>query len=252
MSRLKRLANPGRKIFFAVFSTRFLHETIQDHLLNPTLLPNLLLASRAALSPSNTRSGQAAGANRDSAPVPHLPAQPPASPSETSPISDTAGASNASNSVPAPTNPATAPPLSPEQRPSAAEVASIKRRCAVSVLSLVPRPLARRFLGVPTKINTPLPPERQEDLTAPSEQKHQPPETSGPPSPDLLSGDDPEESLLLAAIEHDILDLFADEYCNKHLIYAIIETVLAKILPELSERSVTELMEDRGVSLDND
>lgn len=59
---------------------------------------------------------------------------------------------------------------------------------------------------------------------------------------------DPEESFLLDTIESDLLDLFADPYCNKHLIYAIIETVLAKIIPELTERSVTDLMEDRGVT----
>jgi hypothetical protein len=56
----------------------------------------------------------------------------------------------------------------------------------------------------------------------------------------------------LQAIEHDILDLFADEYCNKHLIYSIIETVLVKFLPELSEHSIAELMEDRGIAFATD
>ena len=59
---------------------------------------------------------------------------------------------------------------------------------------------------------------------------------------------DVEESFLLGTIESDLLDLFGDAYCNKHLVYAIIETVVAKVLPELSERSVSELMEDRGVA----
>ncbi|KAJ5629231.1 hypothetical protein N7528_002888 [Penicillium herquei] len=58
----------------------------------------------------------------------------------------------------------------------------------------------------------------------------------------------PEELYLLEMIETDLLDLLADEYCNKHLIYSILETVLAKVLPELAERSVADLMEDRGVS----
>lgn len=57
-----------------------------------------------------------------------------------------------------------------------------------------------------------------------------------------------EEAFLLAAIEHEFLDLLADEYCNKHLVYAIIEKALARLLPELTERSVGELMEDRGIS----
>ncbi|KAJ6036548.1 hypothetical protein N7540_000827 [Penicillium herquei] len=58
----------------------------------------------------------------------------------------------------------------------------------------------------------------------------------------------PEELCLLEMIETDLLDILADEYCNKHLIYSILETVLAKVLPELAERSVADLMEDRGVS----
>lgn len=97
-----------------------------------------------------------------------------------------------------------------------------------------------------------MPSARQEHFKAPNEQNHQHSEPVYALSPDPLSDDDLEESLLLAAIEKDILDLFADEYCNKHLIYSIIETVLARLLPELSERSLTELMEDRGVSLDSD
>lgn len=59
---------------------------------------------------------------------------------------------------------------------------------------------------------------------------------------------DPEELYLLEAIETDLLDLLADEYCNKHLVYSIIEAALAKVLPEMAERSVAELMEDRGVA----
>lgn len=59
---------------------------------------------------------------------------------------------------------------------------------------------------------------------------------------------DPETVHLLETIEKDLLDVFADEYCNKHLVYSIIEAVLAKVLPEMTERSVEGLMEDRGVA----
>jgi hypothetical protein len=59
---------------------------------------------------------------------------------------------------------------------------------------------------------------------------------------------DPEELHLLESIEQDLLDLFEDEYCNKHLVYSIVETVLARLLPELSKRSIADLMEDRGVA----
>lgn len=68
-----------------------------------------------------------------------------------------------------------------------------------------------------------------------------------PPAGATGSDGDAEEELLASTIETEILDLFEDEYCNKHLIYSIIETVLARLLPELSDRSIAELMEDRGV-----
>ncbi|OAL74002.1 hypothetical protein A7D00_2031 [Trichophyton violaceum] len=59
---------------------------------------------------------------------------------------------------------------------------------------------------------------------------------------------DEEDAALLSAIEHDLLDLFSDSYCNKHLIYSIVELVLVKLIPEMGEHSVTELMNERGVS----
>ncbi|KAL2371882.1 hypothetical protein RJZ57_003670 [Blastomyces gilchristii] len=56
-----------------------------------------------------------------------------------------------------------------------------------------------------------------------------------------------EQEALLLAIEHDFLDIFADKYCNKHLMYSIVETVLVKLLPEISEHGIAELMAERGV-----
>lgn len=56
-----------------------------------------------------------------------------------------------------------------------------------------------------------------------------------------------EDRLCCAAIERDLLDLFADSYCNKHLIYSIVEAVLVKLIPELAEHSVGELMAERGL-----
>ncbi|KAJ5915063.1 hypothetical protein N7454_011175 [Penicillium verhagenii] len=61
------------------------------------------------------------------------------------------------------------------------------------------------------------------------------------------AGVNSDELFLLESIETDLLDPFSDEYCNKHLVYSIIETVLARILPELAERSVADLMEVRGI-----
>ncbi|SPO01113.1 related to MSS51 protein [Cephalotrichum gorgonifer] len=44
----------------------------------------------------------------------------------------------------------------------------------------------------------------------------------------------------------DSLDLFfGDEYCNKHLMYGVLELVLVRLMPELSEKQVGELMAER-------
>lgn len=209
----------------------------------------------------NARPAQAAaGTNPTGPPTPHLSVQPPLSPTERGPGagsgSDAAGASNASSGVSTPNLSATAPSSSQDPRPSTAEIASLKRRCAVSLLSRIPRPIARHFFGIPANGAThgPLDGQSPNDhdqhpnssrASSPAPSSTSPP----PPHPTTTSTHPEEDAHLLAAIEHDLLDLFADEYCNKHLIYSIIEAILAKLLPELSERSLTELMEDRGILL---
>jgi hypothetical protein len=42
-----------------------------------------------------------------------------------------------------------------------------------------------------------------------------------------------------------VLDVFGDAYCNKHLVYGIVELVLVRLMPELAERGVIELWEER-------
>lgn len=140
--------------------------------------------------------------------------------------------------------------------------AAIKRQCAKDILSLIPRPIARVFfhisaddIATEAAVMTTL--TNREIPGQPPADDNNGPEVRGrggvqteanpdDPDPDLEL--DPETSLLLRAIEHDILDTFANTYCNKHLIFSIIETVLVRLLPELSEQSVTELMEERGVA----
>lgn len=42
-----------------------------------------------------------------------------------------------------------------------------------------------------------------------------------------------------------LLLVLDDEYCNKHLMYSILELVLVRLMPELSEKGVTDLWEER-------
>lgn len=157
-------------------------------------------------------------------------------------------------------------------RPSTSEIAAIKRQCAVSLLALFPRSVARTLFGgpspssndrtcstatgnlSPSTISDPSPPSSLDEGGVRPRSSLQD-SASGPISVgqdaeenDEDSDTDLEDLSLLATIETDLLDLLADEYCNKHLIYSIIETVLAEVLPELAEHSVEDLMEDRGVN----
>lgn len=59
----------------------------------------------------------------------------------------------------------------------------------------------------------------------------------------LRFDDDDEE--ILEEIETGILDVFGDAYCNKHLVYAALELILVRLLPELAEKGALELWAER-------
>ncbi|CAG7943448.1 unnamed protein product [Penicillium nalgiovense] len=311
---------------------RFLRETIEEYVLTPTLLPNLLLATRTALFPANTRPIPQIAAGHIEAPTsalqsvqtprpsqkalaatasPNTPIAEGGRGADTDVIGKTNNPGNSSNSsnsgntgggastatsgrlsslstvaadVPTPELNDQAGPVK-SNSPSSTEIAAIKRRCAASLLAVIPRSVVRTFLGVPLSA----PPPYSRDGTCSSNSSASlvtsPPSSprahlgsfqggkenlapSNSPLPsdpcpvacghlaaerlrtdnDPSAGIDCEERHLLEIIEDDFLDLFADEYCNKHLVWSIIETVLAKVLPEMAERSVEDILEDRGVA----
>ena len=51
--------------------------------------------------------------------------------------------------------------------------------------------------------------------------------------------------MILDEIEQSILDVFSDAYCNKHLVYAALELILVRLLPELAEKGALELLAER-------
>ncbi|GLI78119.1 hypothetical protein PoHVEF18_006419 [Penicillium ochrochloron] len=361
------LAGPGRLGDTDGILDRFLRETIEEYVLPPTLLPNLLLATRSALFPANARPTSSAPTGNTTgaapAPAPQVSVQTPI-PSGKSPLAATVvttsapfpegsrvpgpGAGDAgkiivdssnnsrnsnigvgvgsggdrqhaalpprSSSIVSPSSPtiattsdidtvqraSTEVSAGPENRigPSISEIAAIKRRCAASLLAVIPLNVARTLFGVPpasssdrtcsaatgnsssTTISDQTPPSSLDGdggghprsslqvqgkgtvLSSKASLRSSPDSNLAGPASE--SGDycavqrmneqneesdlDLEELYLLEAIETDLLDLLADDYCNKHLVYSIIETVLARVLPELTERSVQDLMEDRGVA----
>ncbi|KAG6011733.1 hypothetical protein E4U54_007939 [Claviceps lovelessii] len=53
-----------------------------------------------------------------------------------------------------------------------------------------------------------------------------------------------EEAAILDELE-GLLDVMGDRYCNKHLMYSIVELILVRLIPELHESGVEELLHER-------
>ncbi|KAH8692852.1 hypothetical protein BGW36DRAFT_29187 [Talaromyces proteolyticus] len=206
---------------------RFLRELIDTYMLTPATVPTLLVAIRTTLfSSTNIRPNAAlSGTNipfQTTTPPPQQQ-QPPLGTSDVAML--TAALAN--------------PQATRRPPPAAEEVCAIKRQCAADILSLFPAPAIAQafFCG-----------------TIPRATNH----TNHHPTNHSISNnnddnddndDDNDNTALLQAIEMDLLDPFSDAYCNKHLIFSVIETVLVKLLPELAEKGVMDLMEERGVAV---
>lgn len=101
----------------------------------------------------------------------------------------------------------------PRSIPSPAEALLIRRRCAETLLSLVPMNVQHIYYR------------------------------TGSGMFGQGSGEEGRERRIKEVEE--VLDVFEDSYCNKHLVYGIVELILVRLIPELSERSVEELREER-------
>jgi hypothetical protein len=62
---------------------------------------------------------------------------------------------------------------------------------------------------------------------------------------DEIDAQTDKDAEILDEIERGILDVFGDAYCNKHVVYAIVELILVRLLPELAEKGVLELWAER-------
>ena len=90
----------------------------------------------------------------------------------------------------------------PRQIPSDEEAKEIRRRCAASLLNLLPPTVAIAFFA-----------------------SHK-------------------RDVQLQAVE-EVLTCLDDTYVNKHLIFQIVELIVLRLIPELGERGVEELLEER-------
>jgi hypothetical protein len=108
--------------------------------------------------------------------------------------------------------------------PTAEEALAIRRKCARTIISLIPDRICDVYFG---------------------RRNHDPgPQAADEGERGSSVPDDLEMERRLVEIE-DVLDIFSDPYCNRHLMYSIVELVLVRLLPELAERQVGELLEER-------
>lgn len=142
------------------------------------------------------------------------------------------------------------------------ELHALRRRCASATWALCPRSIGRLYFGGsgPSWLAAAFSNNKDNDSDNPA---LAPPavdsQRSGPAAEDAAASaaaaaggghdfraaGDPPDAAILAAIETDILDVFSDPYCNKHLIYGALELILVRLMPELVEKGVAELWEER-------
>ena len=139
------------------------------------------------------------------------------------------------------------PTTSSNIAPSPAQIQQTKRECAISILSLVPQPVQRQYFPPATYNGLALPEtfeladsSIQETSTAEDDEDRslQEERDAGPASHAA------QEGAAINDIEHD-LEVWSDPYLNKHVVYALLESVLVRVLPELSEQTVSELVKSR-------
>lgn len=133
------------------------------------------------------------------------------------------------------------------------ELRALRCKCASALWALVPRSVGRLYFGgsgaswlaaaFSNRTNNP-------DLSAAGiASQRSGPVTASNGGDDLprtaAAGNPPDDADIVAAIETDILDVFSDPYCNKHLIYGALELILVRLMPELTEKGVAELWEER-------
>jgi len=109
--------------------------------------------------------------------------------------------------------------------PSAADQVAIKLRCAKAILDLIPAIVARRFFALRSGFSSHEPEQGEKGQIHGTEI-------------------DPGREQMLAEVE-EVLEIFSDSYMNKHLVFGIVELCIVRLLPEVGEMSVRELMETR-------
>ena len=56
---------------------------------------------------------------------------------------------------------------------------------------------------------------------------------------------DPARERMLLELELGVLDVFGDEYMNRCLVFAIVELVVVRLIPEMAEKGTREMLEEK-------
>ncbi|KAF9871712.1 PXA domain-containing protein [Colletotrichum karsti] len=210
MLQLGAMKGPGRVAGLNGTVDRLISHTIHQRILDAGHLPTLLRSIRAALFPNNA----------------------PGVSSLVAPSSDE-------------------------------ELRALRRRCASALLSRIPPWLARLYLGGRglglrwrsgpdsrgggghdgTAAAGSDSRDAAEAVATSTSDGDSSGDESGTKSP--VDVDEEDQERMLSEIEEGILDVFSDEYCNKHFVYSMLELILVRLMPELAEHGVVELLEER-------
>jgi hypothetical protein len=102
----------------------------------------------------------------------------------------------------------------PPPPPSPEEARQIRSKAASDILSLIPQPVARTFLAIPSD-----------------------------------GGAENETEMMREEVEERLLGWIDDTEMNKYLVYGILEYVVLKLVPEMKDKTPSELLAERGVDM---
>lgn len=125
------------------------------------------------------------------------------------------------------------------------ELLALRRRCASALLALLPGSVGRLFFGGSATSWL------AGWFSSPSTSSFSSTPRSGPiitgtcTSTSGVGEDDDLDARIITGIETDILDVFSDPYRNKHLMYSALELIFVRLVPELAEKGIVELWEER-------
>ncbi|KAJ6446552.1 PXA domain-containingprotein [Purpureocillium lavendulum] len=124
---------------------------------------------------------------------------------------------------------------------SDAELRALRRRAARSLWALVPRGVARVYLCGRLVSSTP---SRAPPAAAAGGGGGGGGGGSGGGDGGGVEERDEDAERMVDEVE-GLLMVLGDDYCNKHLLYSVLELILLRLMPELSEKGVVELWDER-------